>query len=192
MGYAPNMLGNRVLETTHLTAVAGVLPYRVVVLDPSHTQGVGDDQLAPVKLASASNVNDGTETPYGVVVDPAKLKTVVNDAQYTPTSLWDAWTAIAINRQVTVRSIGTVPIVCDITTDTTAITAGCLVMASESNAVVDAAGTTVTMAGTIEKCDLTNNAPSAATRPVGIALHACAPSTDQGRYVLTLLRPWTA
>lgn len=193
MGYAPKTIGKNILsDTVKANAVAGLLPYRVVVLDSADTQGVGADHLAGAKLASASNVTDGTEFPYGVVLDPAKLRSYVNDVAYTPTSLWDAWTTIAQNKQATVRIAGTVPIICDITTDTTNIAAGNLLMCSESSTTTDTAGTTVTMAGTVEKCDLTNNAPSTSSRVVGIALHACAPSTDQGRYVLTFLRQQNA
>jgi hypothetical protein len=186
----PTTSGNRVLEETFRVGPStGILPFRVVMLE-TDTLGVGNAAVADVKHPSASAVSDASEWPLGVAVDPAKPKNWVNDASYSPTSLWDAFVATAQYRQVTVRLMGTVPIMCDDTTESAPIVAGKPVSCSESSTTT-ISSTTVTMAGTVKVASYTSNGIAATERPVGIALHAVAPATEMGRYVLTLLRPWS-
>lgn len=188
MGFAPTTIGNRVLEETFRSGPStGILPWRVVILDNVATLNAGTQVFAPVKHPSTTFANG--EKALGVAVGPESMIVAAASDGLAPATAWAAFTAIAQNRSVTVRLMGTVPILCDDTTDSTAINAGDYVRTSTSTNTTKSSQT-VTMAGCVAKAAMTtNNVVDANQHVVGLAFSRVAPSADSSIYVMTKLQP---
>jgi len=188
MPFSPTNIGNRVLEETFKAGPStGILPWRVVILDNVATVPYGTGGYAPVKHPSTTFTNG--EKTLGVAVGPEpQLVTAASDG-LAPASAWAAFSAIAQNRSVNVRLMGTVPILCDNTTDSTQINAGDFVRISTST-TTSISSQTVTMAGTVAKAAMTtNNVVDASQHVVGVAFSRVAPSADSAIFVMTKLQP---
>lgn len=184
MGFAPANLGLRLLEDSFKVGPStGVLPFRVVIQDNVATPNYGTQWKAQVKFPNTSFANG--ERPVGVVVGPWSLAQTASDG-LAPATAWAAFNTIAQGRSVNVRTHGVVPILCDDSTDSTAINAGTAVRTSTS-VTTTVSSQTVTMGGCVAAAALTNNAYSANQHIVGLSYTRVAPAADSSQYALVRL-----
>lgn len=186
MSFNPVNLGNRIHESTFRSGPStGILPYRFVILDNVATTAAGNSALPPVKHPSTTFTS--LETIIGVSVGPEVMAATASDG-LKPATAWAAFTPTAQNKSVNVRISGTVPVLCDDSTDGTNILAGDYVRSSTSTNVSHSSQTT-TMAGLAAKAARSTNTFSASQHIGGVAWTRVAPSADKARYVLIKIQP---
>ena len=124
MALFPVNIGERVLEISqYVSPSAGLLPYRMVVIDSTVTPAnYGTTNYGPVKYPTTAFVNG--EAGCGVITGPASQDYTTGN-EFTQTAR-----VIAQNVPVNVRSLGIVPVISDTTTTATPINIGGYVASS--------------------------------------------------------------
>jgi hypothetical protein len=157
MGIQPTLTGHRLLEETFRAGPStGILPWRIVCLDPTvaSTPNYGTQWLPPCKHPSTTFT--AGESVAGVAVDPASENPV------------GTLVAIVQNRAVNVRTQGTVPILTDDTTGATNILVGDYVRSSTSTTTTTAVPNS-TCIGCAAKAARTANVINTAQHIIGLA-----------------------